>query len=271
MCAARPTSTLWTYPMVRIARLRGHGEPMRLRTLVASSHGDFRCNLARLVQLLDPCIEVVGEAATAGDVLAAVGDLRPDLTLLDLGLWPGNTLQLVPHIRRQSSTALVVVIGNQSDLDYREAALAAGALDYVDVLDLTTALPAALARVPQLIACRDRIRQTTSSVELDETRPSPVVQLPAVRRRRGPLTALRTRLQTAPTGPKLGPYTTWQYVHLGLVTVLGEVILTVRHAPDLRIERDLLLVLCLIGITVLETLQFARGRRAAQVVGVTAK
>jgi hypothetical protein len=39
------------------------------------------------------------------------------------------------------------MISNEPDADYREAATTAGALDYVNVLDLTTMLPAALALV----------------------------------------------------------------------------------------------------------------------------
>ena len=144
---------------------------IRQRVLIASKHQRFRHEISRLVQVVDPSIEIVGEAATSFDVLVSVGELRPDLVLLDLGLRPGNGLDLVKHIHRLSPATAVVMISNEPDADYQEAAIQAGALDYVNVLDLTTMLPAALALVNGHINSPETTRTTTRPALLDVTPP----------------------------------------------------------------------------------------------------
>ena len=144
------------------------------RMLIASKHKRFRQGLARLVQLLDPGIEAVGEAATSFDVLVCSGELRPDLVLLDLSLRPGNALDLVTHIHRLSPVTAVVVISNEPDADYRQAAVEAGALDYVNVLELSMKLPAVLEQISERIDSHEKRRTTTEPVLLEDTPPLPL-------------------------------------------------------------------------------------------------
>ncbi len=149
---------------------------VKQRVLIASNHQRFRYELSRLVQVLDPGIDVVGEATTSFDVLVRSGELRPDLVLLDLSLRPGNGLDLVTHIHRLSPVTAVVVISNEPGADYREAAIEAGALDYVNVLELATVLPAALEVVSERINSPEK-GQTSAPVLLEVTPPlSPAPQ-----------------------------------------------------------------------------------------------
>jgi signal transduction histidine kinase len=70
----------------------------RLRVLIAAARPLLRAGIARLLSATDPGLEVVGEAATADQALAACSDLRPDVVLADLGLTPGHPLaDLGPH------------------------------------------------------------------------------------------------------------------------------------------------------------------------------
>jgi DNA-binding NarL/FixJ family response regulator len=140
---------------------------VKVQTLVASSHNKFRRDLTRCLQLLDPRIEVVCEAATGFDALVSSNELRPELALLDLNLWPGKALDLVSHIHRLSPDTAVVVIGTESDADYRQAAIDAGALDYVDVLELTTMLPSTLEKVDRFIRRREQWRSTSDLAFVD--------------------------------------------------------------------------------------------------------
>jgi len=67
----------------------------RLRVLIAAARPLLRAGIARLLSVTDPGLEVVGEAATADQALAACADLRPDVVLADLGLpvsHPGGDL-----------------------------------------------------------------------------------------------------------------------------------------------------------------------------------
>jgi signal transduction histidine kinase/DNA-binding NarL/FixJ family response regulator len=58
----------------------------RLRVLIAAARPLLRAGIARLLTGTDPSLEVVGEAATAEQVLDACSNLRPDVVLADLGL-----------------------------------------------------------------------------------------------------------------------------------------------------------------------------------------
>ena len=58
----------------------------RLRVLIAAARPLLRAGIARLLSATDPGLEVIGEATTADQALAACSDLRPDVVLADLGL-----------------------------------------------------------------------------------------------------------------------------------------------------------------------------------------
>lgn len=216
----------------------------KLRTLIASNDRTFRYLLAGYMQLLDPCIDLVGEATTTAETLVALREQELDLVLLDLSLQPGNPLGLVARIRRLSSTA-VVVIGPQPAAEYREAAIAVGALDYVDVFELGTALPEALRRQPRLVDCCGSLRQ-------EDEWPQPE-EMPRAR---------PAKPGKAPTDPKRALFTGWQFVHLALALVLGTMTLAQGQASGTRLR--LVFLLCLAGVAFLEVRQLARAHRVEQ-------
>lgn len=146
------------------------------RVLIASKHQRFRYEISRLVQVVDASIDIVGEAATSFDVLVNSCELLPDLVLLDLSLRPGNGLDLVKHIHRVSPLTAVVMISIEPDADYREAAIEAGALDYVNVLDLTTMLPAALELVNGRINSTEKAHTVTGPSLTEFTQPLTTTQ-----------------------------------------------------------------------------------------------
>jgi two-component system KDP operon response regulator KdpE len=74
--------------------------------------------------------QLVREAGTAADGLAAFGAARPDIILLDLGLPDIDGATVVRHVRRESTTPIVVVSARDREED-KIAALEAGADDYV--------------------------------------------------------------------------------------------------------------------------------------------
>ncbi|HEX7103294.1 MAG TPA: response regulator, partial [Nitrolancea sp.] len=92
---------------------------MKLGAIVVSHHQRFRQDLAQLVELVDPCIQVIGEVSSAQETLSQIEALRPELALLDLGLCRVNTLELVERIHAQWPDTAVVVVGNELASDYR--------------------------------------------------------------------------------------------------------------------------------------------------------
>ncbi|HET7038082.1 MAG TPA: response regulator [Thermomicrobiaceae bacterium] len=225
---------------------------MTLRALVVSQHKIFRHDLARYVQSLQPAVEVIDEVVGACQALDSVATLQPELVLLDLALRPGSALELAGRIRCQSPATAVVVVGNEPAADYRDLALEAGALDYVDVLELGAQLPAALRLVERL---------STYRAEREEAPPAEPEEAPQT----PPLARLRQHLCTSPTGPKHGPYTAWQYVHLCLALALLLLIMSLHHV-DASTQGQVVVLLSIVVIAVLELRQLARARPTTETV-----
>jgi two-component system KDP operon response regulator KdpE len=70
------------------------------------------------------------EAESARDALDMLRDERPDIVLLDLGLPDRDGLELVPLVKQQSDTTLIVVSARDAT-DQKVAALDLGADDYL--------------------------------------------------------------------------------------------------------------------------------------------
>jgi len=229
----------------------------KLKTVVASKHERFKWDLARCVQLLDPCIEVVGAAATSAEVLASITQLGPDLVLLDLNLQPVNALQLIPYIRRRCSGTAVVVISNEPVTDYREAALRAGALGYVDVLELTATLPLILDRIGRPGICYERSGRSGRSGWATEQpgaaeRPDRPEQQPSACLRQQHLANLLKRLSTARRGSRQSPRQSSPAIHVYAVLALALFGACLWQAPHSHVESRLLFLLCFAGILMLE-------------------
>ncbi|MGO9082057.1 MAG: GAF domain-containing protein [Streptosporangiaceae bacterium] len=78
-----------------------------LRVLIAAWRPVLRAGLARLLSWTEPGIEVVGEAATAEQAVAACQDLRPDVALVDLSL-PTADGSVLRHDHRPGVTGILL-------------------------------------------------------------------------------------------------------------------------------------------------------------------
>lgn len=70
------------------------------------------------------------EAENAREALRLLGEERPEITILDLGLPDRDGLELVPLIKRQSDTTLIIVSARDAT-EEKVAALDLGADDYL--------------------------------------------------------------------------------------------------------------------------------------------
>ncbi len=220
---------------------------MKLKALVVSHHKRFRRDLSQLVELVDCCIDVVGEGATAREALGQIDLHAPDVVLVDLALRNVSGLELTERIHARWPGIAIVVIGNEPSNDYRMVALDAGAVEYVDVLEVSTQLPEALQRVHCDGNCSDD--DSTAEAPQASQEPSSV--------------GVRAQLHAAPTGPLYGPMTAWQYVHAAIALSLVSVALNLQFGHALEAEWVMLITLALLGIFVIEYRQFHRARLAA--------
>jgi DNA-binding NarL/FixJ family response regulator len=100
------------------------------RVVIADDNDGIRALLRVLIELDDRML-VVGEARDGREALELVEAQRPDLLLLDLSMPELDGLQVLWEIRERALTPKVLVYSGFTAPNIREAALRAGADDFL--------------------------------------------------------------------------------------------------------------------------------------------
>jgi CheY-like chemotaxis protein len=98
---------------------------------------------ALIKSLVTEVASTVRECGSAEDALRLYGSVRPDCVLMDIALPGLDGLAATRAIRQLDAAARVIIVTEHDDAQYREAARAAGASDFVLKDDLLT-LPSRL-------------------------------------------------------------------------------------------------------------------------------
>jgi DNA-binding NarL/FixJ family response regulator len=77
-------------------------------------------------------VRVVGQAAGARDAIRGIGELTPDVIVLDLRLSDGSGFDVLKAVKRQGGGARVIVLTNHDSPSYRKRAVQAGADVFLD-------------------------------------------------------------------------------------------------------------------------------------------
>jgi DNA-binding NarL/FixJ family response regulator len=85
----------------------------------------------RTLLAADPRCRVTGEAASLGELRAAVRHLRPDLVLLDLGFGTESALDVLPELRAEPYGPRIIMLTMHDDVATAREALARGAHGYL--------------------------------------------------------------------------------------------------------------------------------------------
>lgn len=101
-----------------------------MRVLLVDDDPDYRLVLRLALSAGGP-FEVSGEAADAPEAIAAAGDARPDIVLLDCSLPGGDPFEVVTDLRRVAPDARVVLLSGHDPADLRLASEASGALGWL--------------------------------------------------------------------------------------------------------------------------------------------
>jgi two-component system nitrate/nitrite response regulator NarL len=116
-----------------------------VRILVVDDHTLFRRGLTALLAR-DPRIEVVGDAADAGEALRRARELAPDVVLLDNHLPGVNGVDALPALREAAPSARILMLTVSEDAQDLAAALRGGACGYLLKTIEGDALVAAILR-----------------------------------------------------------------------------------------------------------------------------
>lgn len=101
-----------------------------IRVFIVEDHVIFRDGLKTLLATT-PEIEVVGEASSAEEAVARVGESRPDIVLMDVKLPGMSGIEATRHIVAADPSVHVLVITMFDDAPSVFAAMQAGARGYV--------------------------------------------------------------------------------------------------------------------------------------------
>lgn len=116
-----------------------------IRILVVDDHTLFRRGLTALLAR-DPRLQVVGDAADAGEALRRAEELQPALILLDNHLPGVNGVDVLPALREATPGVRVIVLTVSEDENDLSAALRGGANGYLLKTIEGDALVAAILR-----------------------------------------------------------------------------------------------------------------------------
>ena len=102
----------------------------KIRVLLVDDHSILREGLRALLSF-QADIEVVGEATNGEEAIHRVGELRPDIILMDIAMPGINGLEATQQICRQYSNSRVIILSQHEDRQYVVPLLQAGASGYI--------------------------------------------------------------------------------------------------------------------------------------------
>ena len=102
----------------------------KIRILLTDDHTLFRQGIRTLLSA-EPDLEVVGEAGSAMDSVAAAKQLRPDVVLMDIGMAGMSSFEATRQIRKERLETKIVFLSMYDDEDYLAECVEIGANGYV--------------------------------------------------------------------------------------------------------------------------------------------
>lgn len=116
------------------------------RILVVDDNSAFLRSASDFLSISEDML-VVGSAAGGQEALTRAPELRPHVILIDLNMRDLPGLQAIPRLRAAVPDAAVIAMTLWGSALHRQAALAAGADDFIDKASLVTDLLPAIGRV----------------------------------------------------------------------------------------------------------------------------
>jgi two-component system, NarL family, response regulator LiaR len=104
--------------------------PSFIRVFIAEDHAIVRKGIRSLL-MLEPDIEVVGEAGNGREAVEQAGSLKPDVILMDLVMPELDGIQAIQQIKTGHPDAKILVLSSFATDDKIFPAIKAGALGYL--------------------------------------------------------------------------------------------------------------------------------------------
>ncbi len=114
--------------MAKLLKKKAEGQQSRI--FLVEDHPVFRDGLAKLVNA-EPDLTVCGEAGDARQALKSITKLKPDLSVVDLGLPGKSGLELIKEIRAKKIAIKLLVVSMFDEALYAQRVLRAGGDGYI--------------------------------------------------------------------------------------------------------------------------------------------
>jgi DNA-binding NarL/FixJ family response regulator len=114
--------------------------------LIVDDHPIVRQGLALLINQ-EKDLEVCGQAEDAHEAMQAIGQLDPDMVIVDIGLKDTSGIELIKDLKIQHPDLPVLTLSMYDEAVYGERALRAGARGYVMKQEATEKVVTAIRRV----------------------------------------------------------------------------------------------------------------------------
>jgi DNA-binding NarL/FixJ family response regulator len=152
MCSFRPHLT---YPGRLVYENNEDNNMKPISVLLVDDNPSFLRIATRFLQQHDD-VMVAGAAGGGQEALALVQDLQPDIVLIDLAMPGLSGLETIPRLRAILPAVGIIALTMLDTNSYWQAALAAGANDFVPKASLDTDLLPAIRRVAQAGPCQQK-------------------------------------------------------------------------------------------------------------------
>jgi DNA-binding NarL/FixJ family response regulator len=101
-----------------------------IRVLVVDDHAILRDGIRSLLERQDD-MKVIGEAANGQEALAQIGELQPDIVLMDVNMPGMNGLEATRHVKALYPQVKILILTQHDSQEYISPLLQAGASGYV--------------------------------------------------------------------------------------------------------------------------------------------
>jgi DNA-binding NarL/FixJ family response regulator len=128
--------------------VESHCAPRALKSTVfiVDDHPIVRQGLALLIDR-EPDLAVCGDAEEASSAMRRIGELKPDMIVVDISLSGPDGLDLLKHIRALDPNLPVLILSMFDESLYAERALSAGASGYIMKQEATERVLVAIRRI----------------------------------------------------------------------------------------------------------------------------
>ena len=109
------------------------------RILLADDHRLFRSGMRRILTERSD-LEVIGEASNGIELLRQLGELTPDLVILDISMPEMRGIEATSEMKASHADLKVLILTMHKDIDYLQSAINAGADGYLLKEDADDAL-----------------------------------------------------------------------------------------------------------------------------------